>query len=188
MGNRVHFIGIAGGTGAGKTTLAGKLLAALGEEAGLLHLDHYFRPGTPTHNRPEAIDCGKLLADMDRLQAGICVEVKNRVGELYTIEPRPLIFIEGHLLLCFPEVRERLDLAVYIDLDSDERVVRRICRNVERFGMPLAQVAAWYLSDAKEGHDRFIEPTRRYADLIIWGDLKERSINALLAAVKALQS
>ncbi len=181
------FVGIAGGTGAGKTTLARALRENLKDQAAILHLDSYFWPDTTTHNRPEAIDVARLLADMDMLVAGQTIAVRHRGKETGKLAPCPIIILEGHLLLCFPEIRSRLALSIYVDLDDDERVIRRILRNVGQNGMPLSDVAAWYLSDAKGGHDTYVAPTRCLADVIVWGDLKERSVRAIQAAITQLR-
>lgn len=179
-------IGIAGGTCAGKTTLVHRLAGVLGDKVGVLHLDHYFKPGTPTYNRPEAIDWERVMGDLDRLNAGETLRFKNRRGEVHHVPPRPFLLLEGHLALCHAPLRDRMALRIYVDMDDDVRAVRRLDRNVNRFGMPFAEVADWYLKDARTGHEQYIAPTKRLADLIIWGDLKDTAVNSLITVILAL--
>ncbi|HET7559156.1 MAG TPA: AAA family ATPase [Limnochordia bacterium] len=181
----MQVIGIAGGSGAGKSTLARALAEALGERVTLIHLDTYFLPGSPTMNRPEAIDPAQVAADLDRLAAGeTVVRAARRGGEL-RYEPRPLVLLEGHLLFCYPELVERLALRIWVEMDDDERVARRLGR-VTGGGDDFKRAIDWYLSDAKPGYDRFIGPSKAQADLSVRGDGDPRRLALLLKLIEAL--
>jgi uridine kinase len=178
---RSYIVGIAGGSASGKSTFTHVLLEALAStcpEAEIvdLHTDRYFRVGSPDmptfvspssgktvpdYNHPDTMDRARLVVDLDALAEG---------------EDAPdVIIVEGHFVLCFSELRERFDLRTFIELDADARALRRMVRNLARHGDPLdeqtpAAIATYFLESAKVGHERYIEPSRVHADLIVRGD------------------
>lgn len=171
-------VGIAGGTSAGKSSLCTALEKELTSKAvTVIHLDWYFFPEAKTNNRPEAIDINQCLTDLASLRQGKTVTRTSR-SNTHVIEPRPVIIIEGHLALTFPELVEQFDLTIFVDMDVEERVLRRIERNVGA-GMELSNVISWYRKDVRENHWEFIEPTKRQADLIVWGEITPRRVRVL---------
>lgn len=171
-------VGVAGGTSAGKSSLCTALQQELTSDlVTLIRLDAYFFADAETNNRPEAIDIEKLLADLAALKQEQIVTHTSR-GKTYTYEPRPIIIIEGHLVLTFPELVEQLDLTIFVDMDVEERILRRIERNVAA-GMDLGSIISWYRKDVKENHWEFIEPTKKEADLIVWGEITPRRVKIL---------
>lgn len=177
-------IGIAGGTGSGKTTVVRKIVESLpAGEVVLLPQDSYYKDNSdvPPENRqsinfdhPDAFDWDLLSEHVDRLRAGKCIEQPvysyltcTRQPETIHIEPREVIIIEGILTLCDPKVRAMMDLKVYVDADPDERLIRVIQRDMIERGRTAEAVMERYIRVLKPMHQQFIEPCKRYADLIV---------------------
>ncbi len=172
------FVAIGGGSGSGKSTLCARLQEDLGKDmVEVIHLDTYFFPNAGTNNRPESIDIDRAKADLEAIADGRSVTVTSR-GREYNYQPRPIVIVEGHLVLTFPEILELFDLTVYIDMEAQERIMRRIERNVAA-GRELAEITAWYRKDAQGNHWKFIEPTKQDADIIIWGECTPRRLRVL---------
>lgn len=168
-------VGIGGGSGSGKTTLCRALQAELGpHRVAIVGTDWYMTRDVSSHNRPEAIDEERLLEDLELLDEGETIARGRR-----QVEPAPIILIEGHLVFCLPRLVERLDLKVFVDMDPEERLLRRISRNVLQAGMELEGVIDWYRQDVQANYWEFVEPTRKMADLIIWGDGDHRKAQLL---------
>lgn len=177
---RSRVIGISGGSASGKSTFTGMLTSLLEELAPVvIAQDTYFHshrpggadhPGAKTHNRPEAVDWEALIDDLDRLR-----------------EQARLVIVEGHLLFTCEALRERLDLAVYLDADPHERVLRRIERTVRTGSATVEDAIAWYRKDVVPNYHEFTLPSRRYADLIVPMDgSSERALAVVAAGVRAL--
>lgn len=173
-------IGIAGGSASGKSTLATAIVNELSRRqpdlrAQVMSADSYFRydaPDMPTFilsstgeelpdwNRLNSIDYARLTADLDKCSANDAPDV---------------LIVEGLMILYVPELRERFDLRLFVELDADERALRRMVRNIYRKDDPITKndprlIAQYYLDSAREGHARYVEPTRANADLILRGD------------------
>lgn len=174
-------VGIGGGTASGKSTFTRALVQTLADAAPTLNVvalgcDRYFRFGSPEmptyhsptfdvavpdFNHPDSLDINRILKNLDAL--------------LVSRDAPDVVIIEGHLLLHWPEIRERLDLCLFIELDADTRALRRLVRNIGTTNDPIpdhspASIANYYLESAKVGHARYIEPTRIHADFILRGD------------------
>lgn len=177
-------IGIAGGTGSGKTTVVKKIIESLPEgEVVLLPQDSYYKDssGVPVEDRqninfdhPNAFDWPLLYDHIARLKNGRSIEQPvysyltcTRQKETIHIEPRDVVIIEGILALSDEKIRSLMDLKVFVDADSDERLIRVIQRDVIERGRTAEAVMARYTRVLKPMHLQFIEPTKRYADLII---------------------
>lgn len=191
-GRRAWVVGIAGGSASGKSTLARALRQALQSatpplRAAILSSDYYFLNGDPDapsvrlpggeshfdYNRPDSIDVARLCADLDRLAQG---------------DERPdVLLLEGLMVLHEPAIRQRLDLGVYIELAADERALRRLVRNLGADGpVDFAKgqwIADYYCASARPGHQRYVQPSRAQADLIVRGDADPQRTASLLAAV-----
>ena len=174
-------VGIGGGTGAGKTTLAKRVKKVMGDSLCLISLDHYFYKNIKTRNRPDSINIDKFLNDLDTLY--------NKKGNInhrgHSYKSRSIILIEGHLTLAFPKLFDKLDLSIFIDQDQEERVLRRLERNMEN-NDDFNKIVSWYRDDVKENHWKFIEPTKKKADLIIWGEINQRRVQVLVDILKGL--
>ena len=177
-------IGIAGGTGSGKTTVVRKIVNSLKPgEVVLLPQDSYYKDSShvPAELRqqinfdhPDAFDWPLLLQHIQMLKEGKSIEqpvyhyqTSSRLAETIHVEPRPVIIIEGILALCDPDLRNMMDLKIFVDADPDERLIRVIQRDVVERGRTAEAVMERYTRVLKPMHQLFIEPTKRYADLII---------------------
>ena len=177
-------IGIAGGTGSGKTTVVRKIIESLPQgEVVLLPQDSYYKdsshvPDEQKQNinfdHPDAFDWPLLSQQVALLRQGKAIEQPtysyltcSRLPETIHIEPREVIIIEGILALCDPELRAMMDLKVFVDADPDERLIRVIQRDVVERGRTAEAVMERYTRVLKPMHLQFIEPCKRYADLIV---------------------
>ena len=177
-------LGVAGGTGSGKTTVARRILDAVGEDRiAFLEMDSYYRDvrwGTDAdllhHNfdHPSALDIALLVEHLEALRAGRAVEVPvydfvshTRTAETMHVEPEPVVMLEGILVLALPEVRKLMDFKIYVDTDADIRFIRRLRRDLEERGRAVEDVMRQYLGSVRPMHLEFVEPSKRWADVII---------------------
>ena len=177
-------IGIAGGTGSGKTTVVRKIVEALPPHyVVVVPLDSYYNDTSHmteeerraiNFDQPDAFDWKLLVKHMNELRNGRAVEqptysylLCNRLKETVHVEPRPVIIIEGIMTLLNKKLRDMMDLKIFVDTDSDERLIRNIQRDVLERGRTVEMVIDRYLGVLKPMHEQFIEPTKTYADLII---------------------
>lgn len=176
-------IGIAGGTGSGKTTLAEKLIETFPDNAVLVQQDAYYKdlPGVPLHERaknnydhPNAIDFDLLQEHILKLKQNEAIEspvynfaTHSREKFTRTIQPAEIIIVEGILLFSVPEVRELCDLKIFVATDDDVRLLRRIQRDLSERARDFVSIRDQYLKTVKPMHDTFVEPSKRYADVII---------------------
>lgn len=177
-------VGIAGGTGSGKTTVARKLADALPTECiATVEFDAYYRDRpdlTPearaqlNFDHPEALDTTLLVEHLAALRAGRAIDAPiydfkthRRLDETRRVEPRPVIIVEGILVFVDGRVREQLDIKLFVDTDTDIRVFRRIRRDIEQRGRTFDSVREQYYRTVRPMHLQFVEPSKRWADLII---------------------
>jgi uridine kinase len=195
-------VGIAGGTGSGKTTVAANMMAALPRGAAtLLEHDWYYRDrsGMPAEKRaainydhPEAIETELLVQHLDRLRAGDTVDVPQydfrghvRKPQPRSVEPAAVIIVEGILVLADERLRDRMDLRVFVDTDADIRMLRRIERDMEERGRTFAQIRDQYYGTVRPMHREFVEPTKRFADLIIpEGGENRAALDVLIGGIR----
>ncbi len=177
-------IGIAGGTGSGKTTVVKKIVEALPPHyVAVVPLDSYYNDTTKmteeerhaiNFDHPDAFDWKLLIKQVNELRKGNAIEqptysyIKcNRLPETIHVEPKPVIIIEGIMTLLNKKLRDMMDLKIFVDADSDERLIRNIQRDIVERGRDVKMVVDRYLEVLKPMHEQFIEPTKRYADVII---------------------
>lgn len=177
-------IGIAGGTGCGKTTVVNQILEQLPEgEVGIISQDSYYKDTTHlsydervkmNFDHPRSIDFELLEAHLKELKKGNTIEqpvysfVKhNRTGDTILTQPRKVMIVEGILILTHPELREMFDIKMFVHADSDERLIRRLKRDITERGRDLDEVLNRYQTTLKPMHQQFIEPMKEYADIII---------------------
>ena len=177
-------IGIAGGTGSGKTTVVKKIVEALPPDSvAVVPLDSYYNDTsdmTPEERKlinfdhPDAFDWKLLNKQLNQLRNGEAIEqptysyiLCNRLPDTVHVEPKPVIIIEGIMTLINKKLRDLMDLKIFVDTDSDERLIRNIQRDVVERGRTVDMVINRYLDVLKPMHEQFIEPTKKYADLII---------------------
>lgn len=197
-------LGIAGGTGSGKTTAAEEILKALGaQNAVIIPQDSYYldRSQLPLDDRnrinfdhPSAFDWKLLKTQVRALRAGRSVErpvydfhTHARMPETIPVEPRHVLILEGILIFDEPELREMMAMKIYVDTDADMRFIRRLQRDVRERGRSLESVIEQYLSTVRPMHLQFIEPTKRYADIIIpEGGQNRAALETIVARVQYL--
>ena len=177
-------IGVAGGTGSGKTTIAHKLAEALPEgSASVIEHDSYYRDHSDllleqrqllNYDHPDALESDLLARHLAQLRAGQAVEVPiydfrthSRRHNTRHVEPTPVIVVEGILTLVETNLREQLDIKIFVDTDADIRVFRRIRRDLEERGRSFSSVRDQYYATVRPMHIQFVEPSKHWADLII---------------------
>ena len=181
----VMIIGIAGGTGSGKTTLAEHIAEAFGDKVAVIAHDSYYRAQNDrtfeercaqNYDHPDAFETELLCLHLEELTHGRAVDipvydytVHNRSDKTVRVEPRAVIVLEGILLFHSERLRDMMDLKIFVDTDADERILRRIIRDTKERGRTLDSVIHQYLTTVKPMHDAFVEPYKRYADLIVPG-------------------
>ena len=175
-------IGIAGGTGSGKTTITRRILDEFGGDVSVLYHDNYYKRHDDipfaerkklNYDHPNAFDTPLLVQHLDALRAGQPVAcptydytVHNRAAETITVVPAKVV-VEGILIFAEPELRERLDIKIFVDTDADVRILRRIVRDVRDRGRTLESVITQYLTTVKPMHEQFVEPSKKNADLVV---------------------
>lgn len=177
-------IGIAGGTGSGKTTVVNEIVKSLPEShVAVVPQDSYYNDTTGmtpeerkliNFDHPDAFDWKLLIKQIGELKAGKSIEqptysylISNRLEETVHVEPKPVIIIEGIMALVNRRLREMMDIKLFVDTDADERLIRNITRDTKERGRTVEMVVDRYRKVLKPMHDQFIEPTKRYADIII---------------------
>ena len=197
-------LGVAGGSGSGKTTVAERL-AGLPQapSLALVRLDSYYRDAqhlpleeraAANYDHPDAFDWELLIAHVEALCAGRAVEVPlydfatyTRLPETVQLAPARIVVVEGILVLYEPKLRDRFDLKVFVDTDADVRLIRRLQRDVAERGRTLASALDQYLATVRPSHLQFVEPTKRYADVIVpHGGLNAPALDVLMARVREL--
>ena len=190
-------IGIAGGTGSGKTTVVRKIVETLPPHyVAVVPLDSYYNDTSHmteeerhaiNFDHPSAFDWDLLNKQLNMLRRGEAIEqptysyvLSNRLPETVHVEPKPVIILEGIMTLHYKKLRDMMDLKIFVDTDSDVRLIRNIRRDVVERGRTVDMVLDHYENDVKPMHEQFIEPTKKFADMIIpWGRENKRGIDIL---------
>jgi len=199
-------IGIAGGTGSGKSTVAKEIFQSLpGENIAVIEQDSYYKDQShltleervkTNYDHPDAFDTELLIEHLKMLLSGKPIdkpiydfEVHNRKKETIRVEPKDIIILEGILILAEPEIRNLLDIKIFVDTDADVRIIRRIARDIKERGRTIDSVIDQYMGVVRPMHLQFVEPTKRYADIIIpEGGYNKVAIDILIAKVKHILS
>lgn len=197
-------IGIAGGTGSGKTTVVKKIVASLPlDYVAVMPLDSYYNDTSEmteeerhgiNFDHPSAFDWKLLESHLDALRHGHAIEqptysylICNRLPETVHVEPMPVIIIEGIMTLINKRLRDLMDLKIFVDADPDERLIRNIQRDIAERGRTVDMVVERYLNVLKPMHEQFIEPTKRFADIIIpQGGENTKGINILCKYIEGI--
>jgi uridine kinase len=198
-------IGIAGGTGSGKTTVARAIYDRVGKDRieWISHDSYYrnFDALTPEErarinfDHPDSLETELLIRHIDVLCKGSSVEVplydfathSRKLENTVRVEPRKVIIVEGILVLAEPELRKRIDIKLFVDTPADIRFVRRLTRDIETRGRSLQSVVEQYLTTVRPMHEEFVEPSKRYADLIIpEGGENQVALDAIIARAESL--
>jgi len=180
-------IGIAGGTGSGKTTVVHQIMNELPEtKVGIISQDSYYKANDHLNmderalinfDHPRAIDFDLLCSDLKELKAGNSINQPvysfvhhNRTDDYILTHPRKVMIVEGILILSNPELRNLFDIKIFVHADSDERLIRRLKRDIVERGRDMDEVLQRYQTTLKPMHEQFIEPSKAYADIIIPND------------------
>lgn len=176
-------LGVAGGTGSGKTTFAERIRDNFFSDTVILSHDFYYNPfdGMSLDERkrqnfdhPYSFDTNLMVKDIERLASGHTIERPlysfvefTRLAETVQVDPAKLIIVEGILIFDSKEIRDLCDIKIFVDADADERLIRRILRDVKERGRTLDSVIHQYLTTVKPMHDQFVEPSKKHADIIV---------------------
>ena len=204
MGSRALVIGICGGTGSGKTTITDRIIQALSERGVVvLQQDHYYKdlPHLPLDERarqnfdhPDSIDTPLLVSHVAALREGRPIERPSydftqhrRRQETVRIEPRPALILEGILIFENRSLRDLLDIKIFVDTDADLRFIRRLRRDILERGRTMDSVMDQYMATVRPMHLEFIEPSKRYADVIIpEGGYNDVGIDLVIQKIRSL--
>lgn len=175
-------IGIAGGTGSGKTTVSRELRARVGTDLAYIAHDNYYKNwnemalvgDSPNWDHPDSLDTALMIEHIQRLQASESVNIplydfsnNQRSEDTRRVDPKPIILIEGILIFAEPRLRDLFDMRIFVDADADIRFIRRLQRDIEERGRTAESVISQYLSTVRPMHLEFVEPSKRYAHIII---------------------
>jgi uridine kinase len=197
-------VGVAGGSGSGKTTVARALADALSSaQVALIEQDCYYRDLSQlsyaercevNFDHPDALELELLRSHLDALRAGRAIDKPRydferhvRVEASDRVEPRPVVLVEGILVLADAGLRERMDLKLYVDTDPDIRVMRRVRRDLEKRGRTFAQIRQQYYESVRPMHLAFVEPSKKHADVIIpEGGRNRVALGVILGAIREM--
>ena len=176
-------IGIAGGSGSGKTTLMKRLVERFGSHVAVLSHDNYYKRHDElpfeqrcllNYDEPAALETSLMVQHLDMLRSGQAIycpvydfTLHNRSDETVRIHPEPVIIVEGIMIFADPELRKRMDIRIFVDTDADIRLCRRIKRDVNKRGRSLESVLNQYQQTVKPMHEMHVEPTKKFADLVV---------------------
>ena len=176
-------IGIAGGTGSGKTTITKRIMKEFGNDVSVLYHDNYYKRHDElsyaertklNYDHPNAFDTDLLVQHLEALRRGETIEcpvydytVHNRSDKTIRVKPAKVIVVEGILIFAEPELCKRMDVKIFVDTDADVRILRRIVRDTRDRGRDLESIVTQYLATVKPMHEMFVEPSKRNADIII---------------------
>ena len=195
-------IGIAGGTGSGKTTITRKIMQKFGGNVSVIYHDNYYKAhhnmsynerAKLNYDHPDAFDTDLLVEDLKKLRRGEIVHcptydytIHDRAEKTVTIRPAKVIVVEGILIFQSPELCNLMDIKIFVDTDADVRILRRIVRDVRDRGRSLESVVNQYLNTVKPMHEQFVEPSKRKADIIIpEGGHNQVALEMVLERVRA---
>ncbi len=198
----VFVIGIAGGSGSGKSTFAGRLKERFPEDVALVSCDNYYlaRGDMPFEERkrqnydaPEAFEFDLMVKQITDLKNGrdiLCpvydFTMHTRSDRVMEIKAKPVILIDGILIFAEPKLRQIMDMRIYVETDADERILRRARRDMVERGRDLDGIIEQYLATVKPMHNKYVEPTKIYADIIINGGLNDRAYDLVKNKIQRL--
>jgi uridine kinase len=197
-------IGVAGGSGSGKTTVVREIVRGLGDEqVTILHHDSYYRDSSHltreerasiNYDHPDALETDLLVRHLDELRGGRPVEIPvydftqhARLDRTLPGPARKVVILDGLLILWDRQLRERMDIKIYVDTDADIRFIRRLERDLKERGRSADSVIRQYYASVRPMHLEFVEPSKRYADIIVpQGGLNPVAIDMLITKIRAV--
>ncbi|MCI6023904.1 MAG: uridine kinase [Candidatus Faecivivens sp.] len=193
-------IGIAGGTGSGKSTFTDRLKEMFGEDIAVLYHDNYYRSndGVPMEKRreinydhPDSLETELLVEHLIKLRSGTAVmspvydfSQHNRTTETIRVEPKKIIIVEGILVLADQRLRDLFDIRIFVEADADERILRRAMRDLKERGRDIEDIMRQYLATVKPMHYMFVEPSKAKADFVINGGMNPVSLDIVAAKIR----
>ncbi len=200
--NSCIMIGIAGGSGSGKSTFTNRLKEAFGDQVTVIYHDNYYKSndGIPfevrqkeNYDHPSAFETDLLIRHLKALRRGESIECPvydyaehNRTDETITLAPSQIIIVEGILVLENPELRSLFDIKIYVEADADERIIRRIIRDVKDRGRHVEDISEQYLTTVKPMHYLYVEPTRQQADIVINSGMNDVAFDLMKTKIQSL--
>lgn len=197
-------IGVAGGTGSGKTTVSRKILQAIGPDR-IAHLQHdsYYRDqghlppdarSRQNYDHPDSLDTPLMVTHLSALRRGEAAPIPvydfathTRQEQTQLLHPAPIILVEGILIFVERELRRLMDIRIFVDTDADIRLIRRLQRDVEERGRTVESVIQQYLATVRPMHLKFVEPSKRYADLIVpEGGHNQVALEMIISRIESL--
>ena len=195
-------IGIAGGTGSGKSTFTNRLKEAFKDDVAVIYHDNYYKrqDDVPFEDRkkvnydhPDSLETDLMLQHLELLKSGHAIDCPvydysqhNRSDKILHIEPKKIILAEGILLLSDPRIRNMIDIKIYVEADADERILRRIVRDVKERGRDLDNIVEQYLTTVKPMHYLYVEPTRALADIVINSGMNDVAFDVVQSKIRLL--
>lgn len=183
MNDKVCIVGIAGGTASGKTTIVRMIKEKFGDDIVVINHDSYYKAHNDlsyedrtrlNYDHPESFDTDLLIEDVKKLKNNIAIDVPvydytihNRADETVHVIPKKVIIVEGILILENKELRDLMDIKVFVETDADERLMRRIRRDMVERARSIDSILKQYTETVKPMHEQFVEPSKKYADIII---------------------
>ena len=181
--DKILVIGIAGGTGSGKTTLMNNLVKHFGSEVTVVSHDNYYKRHDEmsfeersqiNYDEPAAFDTSLMAYHLECLRRGEAVDcpvydytVHNRSNETIRLDPKPVIIVEGIMIFENEDLRNMMDIRIFVDTDADERICRRIKRDVNKRGRTMESVITQYLTTVKPMHEKYVEPSKKFANIVV---------------------
>ena len=195
-------IGIAGGSGSGKSTFTNRLKKEFGDQVTVIYHDNYYKSndGIPfevrqkvNYDHPDAFETDLLIAHLKALRRGECVQCPvynyaehNRSQETTELRPSRIIIVEGILVLENPELRSLFDIKIYVEADADERIIRRIIRDVKERGRHVEDISEQYLTTVKTMHYLYVEPTKALADIVINSGMNDVAFDLMRTKIQKI--
>ncbi|MCR5773245.1 MAG: uridine kinase [Butyrivibrio sp.] len=202
MSQTPFIIGIAGGTGSGKSTFTNRLKHIFKDQVTVLYYDNYYRAHNDlpfeerkkiNYDHPDAFETDLLLEHLKMLKEGKSIECPvydytqhNRSQEVTVVEPSNIILLEGILVLADERLRDQMDIKIFVEADADERILRRVVRDVKERGRDIDNIVDQYLTTVKPMHYLYVEPTKMYADLVINSGMNDMALDVMATKINSL--
>ena len=199
---KTTIIGIAGGTGSGKSTFTNRLKAYFGDRITVMYHDNYYRPHDDlpfeerqkiNYDHPDSLETDLLIEHLKALREGKAIDCPTydfahhtRAKKNVRVEPSRVIIVEGILILQDPRLRDLFDIKIFVEADADERILRRVTRDIKERGRSLENIMEQYLTTVKPMHYLYVEPTKTVADLILNSGLNDVAFDIMKTKIEAL--
>ena len=199
---KTTIIGIAGGTGSGKSTFTNRLKAYFGDRITVMYHDNYYRPHDDlpfeerqkiNYDHPDSLETDLLIEHLKALREGKAIDCPTydfahhtRAKEIVRVEPSRVIIVEGILILQDARLRDLFDIKIFVEADADERILRRVTRDIKERGRSLENIMEQYLTTVKPMHYLYVEPTKTLADLILNSGLNDVAFDIMKTKIEAL--